>query len=129
MGLPSYTSTCECEQYTLFYSVLLYQCSLLEYIYIFSGVMRDQYMTSVQKVVHINIYICPVVAVFYLENLKKRNLLANLTADRRIILKSNYGIRTGECRSPFIWQSHSELCIDTHTKQVWINMRPHDRTV
>jgi len=21
------------------------------------------------------------------------------------------------------------LCIDTHTKQEWINMRPHDRTV
>jgi len=24
---------------------------------------------------------------------------------------------------------HSALCIDTHTKQDWINMGPHDRTV
>jgi len=25
--------------------------------------------------------------------------------------------------------AHSALCSDAHTKQDWINMRPHDRTV
>jgi hypothetical protein len=84
----AYISTCECEQYISFHSVLLYQSSLLEYIYllVFYGTSSWH---QFRNYFHVNIYICPIVDFFYSENLKKRDRLGNLAVDGRIILKSN----------------------------------------